>query len=93
MQTVAKRELEQLYYEQTKQTIKKLLLDAKMKTLSNDERVNRQKTNEIIESYKHLIMETPNVENVIELKEKKIDSLITLKNYKLERRPTRKQKT
>ena len=42
-----------------------------MKTLSNDERVNRQKTNEIIESYKHLIMETPNVENVIELKEKK----------------------
>lgn len=71
MQTVAKRELEQLYYEQTKQTIKKLLLDAKMKTLSNDERVNRQKTNEIIESYKHLIMETPNVENVIELKEKK----------------------
>lgn len=71
MQTVAKRELEQLYYEQTKQTIKKLLLDAKMKTLSNDERVNCQKTNEIIESYKHLIMETPNVENVIELKEKK----------------------
>lgn len=42
-----------------------------MKTLSNDERVNHQKTNEIIESYKHLIMETPNVENVIELKEKK----------------------
>ena len=46
-------------------------LDAKTKTLSNDERVNHQKTNEIIEAYKHLIMETPNVENVIELKEKK----------------------
>lgn len=47
-----------------------MVLDAKIKTLSNDERVNRQKTNEIIEAYKHLIMETPNVENVIELKEK-----------------------
>ena len=47
-----------------------MLLDAKIKTLSNDERVNHQKTNEIIEAYKHLIMETPNVENVRELKEK-----------------------